>query len=86
MTRLDVYSDFRAFFDRNKYGVYAPHTPGILEERHAVVLVGYDNNEETFTALNSWGTGFAAGGFFKVLVVDRGRGEPTWMHKRLLGT
>lgn len=39
-----------------------------LVESHAIQLVGYNMEDERgyWIAKNSWGTGFAAGGFFKV--------------------
>lgn len=37
-----------------------------LMENHAVVLIGYDNNQESWLAKNSWGEGFADKGFFRV--------------------
>ena len=35
-------------------------------ESHAVQVIGYDNEGEYWLAKNSWGSGFASGGFFKV--------------------
>ena len=35
-------------------------------ERHAIFLVGYNNIEEWWLVKNSWGTGFADGGFFRL--------------------
>jgi hypothetical protein len=41
MTRLDVYSDFRPFFQANPSGVYmGPDKTSALTDRHAVLLVG----------------------------------------------
>jgi hypothetical protein len=34
-----------------------------MEEAHAVQVVGYDNNRQAWLIKNSWGPGFAAGGF-----------------------
>jgi hypothetical protein len=36
------------------------------EVSHAVQIIGYNNKEEWWLAKNSWGPGFADGGFFKV--------------------
>ena len=48
-------------------------------EAHAVQVIGYDNEQEYWLAKNSWGTGFADGGYFKVAfgaagVCDEARG------------
>jgi len=37
-----------------------------LSESHAVQIVGYNNEAEWWLAKNSWGTGFADGGFFRI--------------------
>ena len=48
-------------------------------EAHAVQVIGYNNEQEYWLAKNSWGTGFADGGYFKVAfgaagVCDEARG------------
>ena len=67
VTRIDIYSDFRAFFARNPVGVYRGPSPSAkLEFAHAVVLVGFNNDEGYWVAKNSWGPKWADGGYFKV--------------------
>jgi hypothetical protein len=67
-TRFEVYDDFREFFNSssNRNKIYTPRPNATLKELHAVLLVGYDNEKEYWLAQNSWGTGFADGGFFRV--------------------
>jgi hypothetical protein len=38
----------------------------LLQYVHAVLLVGYDLEQQFWIAKNSWGQGFADGGFFKI--------------------
>ena len=70
ITRFDVYSGFREFLRRTKgREVYKPsstETAKTVEERHSVLLVGYDNNGGYWIAKNSWGSGEYGDGFFKV--------------------
>ena len=67
ITRIDVYEDFEPFFKGNPKSVYPGHKAGAkFLFAHAIVLVGYDNNNNFFIAQNSWGTKFADGGFFRV--------------------
>eukprot|EP00877_Chromochloris_zofingiensis_P009169 jgi/Chrzof1/4505/Cz14g16010.t1 len=67
VTRIDIFDDFRDFFAKSPKGIYKGPKPGAqLMENHAVVLIGYDNNQESWLAKNSWGEGFADKGFFRV--------------------
>eukprot|EP00775_Hariotina_reticulata_P009525 gene9525-9689_t len=71
MTRLNVYKDFRKFFESNPTGVYGGElcSKGAaedLEQEHAVVLVGYDNYNQFWIARNSWGSKFADKRYFRI--------------------
>lgn len=65
---FDVLTDFRPFYSSfaNAKRVYKPTANATLEERHAVVLVGYNNDEGYWLILNSWGPNWADGGLFRV--------------------
>ena len=48
-------------------------------EAHAVQVIGYNNEQEYWLAKNSWGSGFADGGYFKIVfgaagICDEARG------------
>ncbi len=61
-------ADFRPFFaaKSNAKKVYRPAANATLLYGHAVTLVGYNNEEQWWLALNSWGPEFADGGMFRV--------------------
>jgi len=72
---MKVYSDFYHYSG----GVYEP-TPSAKEEGgHAVVLVGYNSNENYWICKNSWGESWGENGYFKIRmgVCDTG----TWVVK-----
>ncbi len=64
-----VYTDFDAYGG----GVYQ-HTTGTSRGGHAVLVIGYDDDDQCWICRNSWGTGFGGaahadgtgGGFFKM--------------------
>jgi C1A family cysteine protease len=58
---LAVYDDFYWYGG----GVYH-HTWGGLVGLHAVLAVGYNDVGGYFIVKNSWGTGWGAGGYFKI--------------------
>lgn len=60
--------DFKPFFSSfaNAQAVYKPKAGAKYVEGHAVVLVGYNNEQQYWIAKNSWGDGWADNGFFKV--------------------
>eukprot|EP00878_Enallax_costatus_P027991 GHUV01030184.1.p1 GENE.GHUV01030184.1~~GHUV01030184.1.p1 ORF type:complete len:224 (+),score=32.53 GHUV01030184.1:1008-1679(+) len=68
VSRFDVYDDFRAFFANatNAKQVYRPNRSSQLAFGHAVVLVGYDNQQQYWLAKNSWGSKWGDGGYFRV--------------------
>ena len=80
MSRMDLYSDFREFFNvpANKKAVYKPKPGAVFKEAHAVVLVGYDNDKGYWIAKNSWGQQWADGGLFRVSWVGWAALESTW--------
>ncbi|KAI8465611.1 MAG: hypothetical protein J3K34DRAFT_83333 [Monoraphidium minutum] len=81
VTRFNIYSDFRPFFEdpSNKNKVYRVNTTKLeVEEQHAIVLVGYDNEKKFWIARNSWGPEFADQGNFRVSPI----GAPT-VHRGL---
>ena len=65
VTSFTVYNDFFAFW-RSGDGVYS-HITGENEGGHAVMVVGYDDNDSCWICKNSWGTSTAhADGFFRI--------------------
>jgi fibronectin type 3 domain-containing protein len=58
-------------FDGYKGGVYRQQgrrgtlRDGVRQEYHGCLIIGYDDRERTFKAVNSWGTGWGEGGFFR---------------------
>ncbi len=60
-TSYMVYEDFMHY----KSGVYT-HDTGKQEGGHAVLVVGYDDNEKCFIVKNSWGPDWGEKGFFRI--------------------
>lgn len=71
-TTLDVYTDFFSY----RSGIYSL-APGCCpdsrtcpnchyEGGHAVLIVGYDDEDEYFIVKNSWGTGWGESGYFRI--------------------
>jgi C1A family cysteine protease len=60
-TAMFVYEDFMNY----KSGVYS-YTTGEELGGHAVLLVGYNDEEKYFIVKNSWGTGWGESGFFRI--------------------
>jgi C1A family cysteine protease len=86
-TTLDVYTDFFSY----RSGIYSL-APGCCpdsktcpvchyEGGHAVLIVGYDDEDEYFIVKNSWGTGWGESGYFRIdysqLTNDVGFGQYT---------
>lgn len=59
--RMSVYSDFYYYTG----GIYK-YVSGYYVGDHYVVLVGYDDNTQSFIVKNSWGTRFGQAGFFQI--------------------
>ncbi len=57
---FDVYTDFFYYTG----GIYR-HTWGVLEGGHAIVIVGYDSNEQYWIVKNSWGN-WGESGYFRI--------------------
>ena len=65
VTRFTVYNDFFTFW-RSGDGVYS-HITGANKGGHAVMVVGYDDNDSCWICKNSWGTSTAhTEGFFRI--------------------
>jgi C1A family cysteine protease len=56
-----VYTDFSYYSS----GIYA-YTYGQQEGGHAVLIVGYDDDQQCFIVKNSWGSGWGENGFFRI--------------------
>jgi hypothetical protein len=67
---MQVFSDLKRFFadKRNAKAVYSPGAASQFLFAHAIMLVGYNNQQQYWLAKNSWGTGWADSGLFKVTV------------------
>lgn len=68
VSRFDVYSDFDSFFasKSNAQAVYRPSASAYFQYYHAIVLVGYDNEQQYWLAKNSYGSDWGDDEFFKV--------------------
>jgi C1A family cysteine protease len=58
---MDVYYDFFSYGS----GVYS-HVNGTYAGGHAILLIGWDDNNNCFIAKNSWGTDWGEDGFFRI--------------------
>ena len=61
VTTMDVYADFYAYSG----GIYS-YTGGDYVGGHAVLIVGYNDDQRYFLVKNSWGTGWGESGFFRI--------------------
>jgi hypothetical protein len=75
--------DFLEFFKSNPGGTYDTNTSTAQVREgygHAIMLVGYDNENESWLALNSWGPDWPANGavgLFKIAYGAAGVGSPS---------
>ncbi|MCE5333584.1 MAG: hypothetical protein LLG06_03245 [Desulfobacteraceae bacterium] len=60
-TTMDVYADFYSYSS----GVYS-HVSGDYQGGHAILIVGYDDENECFIVKNSWGPGWGESGYFRI--------------------
>ncbi|MFC1849465.1 C1 family peptidase [candidate division CSSED10-310 bacterium] len=67
---MHVYEDFLYY----ESGIYE-HVWGEYEAGHAVVLVGYDDQNQCFIVRNSWGENWGEQGYFRIKYFDSGLGE-----------
>ena len=58
---MAVYQDFMIYTG----GVYR-RVSNVLKGYHAIVIVGYDDNQRCWICKNSWGTGWGEKGWFKI--------------------
>jgi hypothetical protein len=66
VTTFSVYEDFDAYFwAPGPKGVYTHHV-GDLRGGHAVLTVGYDDNESCWICKNNWGSDGGDAGFFRI--------------------
>jgi C1A family cysteine protease len=70
VTGLQLFNNTRDFFAKKGAGVYRPGRGATKAEVHAVAVVGYNNKEKSWLAMNSWGAGFGEAGFMKVRGLD----------------
>ncbi|HNW44359.1 MAG TPA: C1 family peptidase [Elusimicrobiales bacterium] len=66
-TAMMVYEDFMHY----KTGIYS-YTTGKKLGGHAILLVGYNDEEQYFILKNSWDTGWGENGFFRVAYSEMG--------------
>jgi C1A family cysteine protease len=65
VTTFAVYEDFVAYWNGGASGVYH-HVTGQYKGGHAVLVVGYDNNQSCWICKNSWQSGHGGDGFFRI--------------------
>jgi hypothetical protein len=57
---------FKTFFKQNPEGIYRGSPKGSLLIGHAVLLIGYSNDDNYWIAKNSFGPRWGDGGFFRI--------------------
>lgn len=64
---INVYSSFMTASVAKSGKVPMPNVnTETLEGGHCIVMVGYNDNTQTFTCVNSWGSSWGQGGFFTI--------------------
>jgi hypothetical protein len=71
ITSFTVYNDFFPYWNTGANGVYH-HVIGDVAGGHAVLCVGYDNNQSCWICKNSWAPGSGNDGFFRIRYGDSG--------------
>lgn len=61
VTTMRVFNDFFSYSG----GVYL-HVSGNFAGNHAILIVGYDDNNQCFIVKNSWGTWWGEAGYFRI--------------------
>ncbi len=59
--RMDIYEDFMSYSG----GVYV-HVTGAPKGGHYIVLIGWNDSENSWICKNSWGEGWGENGFFRI--------------------
>ena len=72
-----TYEDFTYFYRDGIYR-YNEETSGEYVGGHCVAIIGYDDNEKCWIGKNSWGTGWGAGGFFRIGYGEVGIDASMW--------
>lgn len=61
LTQYVIFEDFMTY----ESGVYS-HVDGFIEGIHAVTIVGYDDDEQSWIVKNTWGPDWGEGGYFRI--------------------
>jgi hypothetical protein len=65
ITTYTVYDDFFVYWDGGAGGVYT-HITGAVAGGHAILVVGYDDNQSCWICKNSWAPRGGGDGFFRI--------------------
>jgi hypothetical protein len=76
-TSMDVYSDYFGYVD----GVYEPAEGMPVVGSHAVPIIGWNDEHDSWYCKNSWGTDWGQAGYFEIRREAAGIGGPfsTWL-------
>ena len=72
-----TYEDFISFYTGGVYR-YNEQTSGEYVGGHCVQIIGYDDTQRCWIGKNSWGTGWGAGGFFRIGYGEVGIDASMW--------
>jgi len=67
VTAMLIFEDFNYY----QSGIYS-YSSGAMEGGHAVLIVGYNDEEQYFIVKNSWGPGWGENGYFKIAYSEVG--------------